>query len=60
MVTTLAIVLLIAFAGLVVIMALTPVIVESEARKPPAPYRLVDTGRSEDVSREWEHHQHAA
>jgi hypothetical protein len=60
MITALAIALLIIFAGLVVMMAITPMVAESEARKSLALHRPAKRQRPEAVSPRWEHHQHAA
>lgn len=60
MMTVLAIALLIMFAGLVVAMAVTPMVVETEGRRAPAPQRPVTLQRPVTVPAGWEDHQHAA
>jgi len=60
MMTVLAIVLLIIVSGLFVAMAVTPMVVEAERRKAPAPESHVWAKRPLPVSKRWDEHQHAA
>lgn len=60
MMTIIAIMLLFIFAGLMVMMASTPMMAESESRSPSVDRRAAKLERSVAVPSQWDNHQQAA